>query len=214
MKLRFSDLTFDSGRRLVHRGPDPVRLSPKEFRLLEILLERRPDAVAKAELMEALWPDVVVSEASLTVLVNQLREALGEAAREPRLIRTVFGFGYAFEGTVHEVAEALRSPYRHVLVWGSQELELAEGENLVGREHDASIWIRHPSVSREHARVRVAGGAAELEDLGSKNGTYRGSERVTGRVPLRSGDEVRIGTVSLRYACSAVDASAETETAG
>ena len=213
MRFRFSDLTFDSGRRQLYRGPDPVRLSPKEFRLLELLLERRPDAVAKAELLEALWPDVVVSEASLTVLVNQLREALGEEARAACLVRTVYGFGYAFEGAVRQVEQARLSPFRHVLVWGTQELELCQGENLVGRETEASVWIRHPSVSREHARLDVAGDLAEIADLGSKNGTFVGGEPVTGRVRLRSGDEVRVGTVTLRYACSAVDASAETETA-
>ncbi len=213
MRLRFGDLTFDGGRRQLFRGPDPVRLTPKEFRLLELLLSRRPDAVPKAELLEALWPATVVSEASLTVLVNQLREALGEEAKDARLVRTVYAFGYAFDAAVRRVEEGPPSPRRHVLVWGSQELPLTEGGNLLGRESEASVWIRHPSVSREHARIDVAGEVAELVDLGSKNGTYREGARVTDRVRLRSGDEVRVGTVVLRYACSPVGAAEETETA-
>lgn len=212
--LRFGDVTFDPGRRLVLRGPRPVSLTPRAYRLLEILLSGRPNALSKAEILEAVWPDAFVTEGSLSALVKDLRKALGEDARSPAYIRTVFGFGYAFEGTVHEVAPTAPSSERHVLVWSGNEIRLAEGPNLIGREPPAGIVIPHPSVSREHARIEVDGERAEIEDLGSKNGTWRGETRLSGRISLADGDELRIGAVRLTYRGPASCRPDETATYG
>lgn len=212
--LRFGDVTFDPGRRLVLRGPRPVSLTPRAYRLLEILLSGRPNALSKAEILEAVWPDAFVTEGSLSALVKDLRKALGEDARSPSYIRTVFGFGYAFEGTVHEVAPAEPSATRHALVWSGNEIRLAEGPNLIGREPPAGIVIPHPSVSREHARIEVDGERAEIEDLGSKNGTWRGETRLSGKISLVDGDELRIGAVRLTYRGPASCRPGETATYG
>ncbi len=213
MKLRFGDLTFDGGRRSIFRGPRPVHLSPKAFHLLELLLLRRPDAISKEEILETVWPDTHVSEGSLAALVKDLRKALGERAGEAAWIRTVFGFGYAFEGAVCEVPGYTPSGQRHTLLWGRQEIELAEGGNVIGRERNAAVWIGHPSVSREHARIVVAGDVAMIEDLGSKNGTWRGTTQVSGPLPLFDGDEVRVGEVRLLYRGPAGRLASKTKTA-
>jgi DNA-binding winged helix-turn-helix (wHTH) protein len=209
MKLRFSDVTFDSGRRLLIRGPDAVHLSPKAFQLLELLISKRPNAVSKAEIQDVLWPRTFVSETNLPALVNEVRHALGDDAREPEFVRTVHGYGYAFEAAVREVREAEPSEHRHVFFWGSHEIELREGESVIGRERVADIWVGHPSVSREHARVTVSGDTAAIEDLGSKNGTYRGLEPVTSRVVLADGDELRLGKVVLIYRRGATEIPTE-----
>jgi DNA-binding winged helix-turn-helix (wHTH) protein len=213
-KLRFGDVTFDPGRRLVLRGTRPVHLEPRAFRLLELLLSRRPRALSKAEILETVWPDVVVTEGSLSALVKDLRKALGEDARSPSYVRTVFGYGYAFEGTVHEVVSAAPSAERHALVWGGTEVRLSDGPNLIGREPPAAIVIPHPSVSREHARIEVEGDRALLVDLGSKNGTFRGGARVEAPTPLVDGDELRLGAVRLTYRGPAACGPADTETWG
>lgn len=210
MRLRFGDLTFDGGRRLLIRGPDAVRLSPKAFQLLELLLARRPDAVSKAEIQEVLWPRTFVSETNLPALVNEVRNALGDNAKEPEFVRTVHGYGYAFEAPVREVKADEPAGYRHVLLWGSHEIDLREGASVIGRERVADVWIGHPSVSREHARITVTGDSAGIEDLGSRNGTFRGLEAVTSRIPLDDGDEIRLGTVVLTYRKGATDLSTET----
>ena len=203
MKLRFGDVTFDGGRRLLLRGPDPVHLSPKAFQLLELLLAKRPNAVGKSEIQEVLWPRTFVSDTNLPALVNELRNALGDQARDAGVIRTVHAFGYAFEADVREVHEAEpeagRKPWRHVLLWGAREIGLAEGEHVLGREGVADVWIGHPSVSREHARIRVAGDTAVLRDLGSKNGTFVGSHRVEDPTPLRHGALIKLGSVVLSF---------------
>jgi len=199
MKVRFGDVTFDSGRRALFRGPRQVRLSPKAFRLLELLLAKRPDAVSKAEILESVWPDVVVSEGSLAALVKDVRKVLGCGAEGSSVLRTVHGFGYAFDGEIQEVPDGVPASRRHVLVWGTQEMPLAEGGNLLGRERSSGVWVGHASVSREHARLVVSGERVEIEDLRSKNGTWLGNRRVEGRLRLTDGDEIRVGEVRLLY---------------
>jgi len=213
MRLRFGDVTFDSGRRSLYRGPLAVHLPPKAFRFLELLLSKRPDAVAKAEILETVWPDVVVSEGSLATLVKDVRRALAEGAEEASSIRTVHGFGYAFDGEVQVVPDGAPAPHRHVLVWGTQEIPLSAGENILGRERTAGIWVGHPSISRSHARIVVEGELAGIEDLGSKNGTWLGSRRAEGRLPLTDGDEIRVGEVRLLYRGPAAGLSGETKSA-
>jgi DNA-binding winged helix-turn-helix (wHTH) protein len=212
MRFRFGDATFDTGRRVLFRGPQQVHLSPKGFRLLELLLAKRPDAVAKEEILEAVWPDVVVSEASLATLVKDVRKALGGGAEESPCLRTVHGFGYAFDGEVEEVPEATPAARRHLLLWGTQEMPLREGDNVLGRERSAAVWVGHPSVSREHARIVVAGDTAQVEDLKSKNGTWVGSRLVEERLPLADGDELRVGEVRLLYRGPAAGFSGRTQT--
>ena len=89
---------LDSGTRELTRRGRAVPLSPKVFELLELLLERRPEAVAKDAIHDRLWPKSFVSESSLARLAAEARAALADDARKPRYLRTVFGFGYAFCG--------------------------------------------------------------------------------------------------------------------
>ena len=98
MRVVFGECEFDSGRRVLLRHGSTMPLSPKAFQLLEFLLDRRPEAVAKTELLERLWPETFVSDASLHNLVAEIRAALGDAPRAARYIRTVPRYGYAFHG--------------------------------------------------------------------------------------------------------------------
>jgi len=122
MRLDLGSLTLDSDRHLLLRGDDPVHLSTKAFQLLSLLVENRPRAMSKDELQRALWPDTFVSDTSLTTLVNEIRTQLDDSAREHRLIRTVHGFGYAFEGAARPAP-----PSGCRLVWGERDLPLEEG---------------------------------------------------------------------------------------
>ena len=213
MRLRFGDVTFDTGRRALFRGPRRVQLSPKAFRLLGVLISKRPNALSKEEILEAVWPDVVVTEGSLAALVKDVRKALGGGPEGSPFLRTVHGFGYAFDGEVEEAPEGAPSAQRHALIWGNQEMPLAEGENVLGRERTAGVWVGHTSVSREHARIVVNSERAEVEDLKSKNGTWLGRRRVEGRLALENGDEVRVGEVRLLYRGPASGVSGVTKSA-
>ncbi len=202
MKVFFGDCLFDPGTRQLFRKGKVVGLSPKAFHLLEILLDRRPNALSKEELQDLIWPGVFVAEGNLARLVTEIRHAVGDSSEEPRFLRTVHGFGYAFSGEARadadEKREAAEGPV-FKLIWGDREIALHEGENVLGRDRDAVAWLDVGSVSRHHARIVVSGETARLEDLGSKNGTFVKGRKLAAPRDLKDGDEIRIGTVPMTF---------------
>src|SRR5262249_20779335 len=213
MRLRFGDCVLDGETRQLLVGGKPIHVSPKAFELLEILLECRPRALAKSEIHERLWRDTFVSDGTLTSLVAEVRSAIGDTGEETQWIRTVHRFGYAFSGPV-EAEEGRRRRHRpsfaYRLFWRTREIALEEGENVIGREPDVGIFIDHPSVSRRHARIQILGESAVIEDLGSKNGTLRGGEKVSGASALADGDKLRLGSVDLVFRVFPLSGSTET----
>ena len=200
MRLAFDGWIFDSGSRELLRAGRPLHLSPKAFELLSALLEARPRALSKAEIHDRLWPATHVSEATLTSLVAELRSLLGEDAKNPQLVRTVHGFGYAFCGTAVEAAASSKAKPRRVtrrLILPDREVVLEEGENVLGRTREAAAWIDSPRVSRRHARIVIIDGAATIEDLGSKNGTLVRGQKIEGPVSLADGDEIHVGVTMV-----------------
>jgi|GEM_PF-3031288 len=73
-----------------------------------------------------------------------------------------------------------------------------EGETTLGRSRKNRISLVEASVSRRHARIFPMEDQWILEDLGSRNGTFLNGERIQSR-PLRSGDQIGIGSVTLRF---------------
>ena len=203
MRFLFAEFEFDSGRRLLLRHGRAAPLSTKGFQLLELLLDRRPEAVSKTEVLQHLWPETFVSDASLYNVVAEVRAALGDAPRAARFIRTVPRYGYAFHGDARQVGagvEAVQTARPGPrLVSKRGDWLLAEGSNLVGRERDCAVRIDSPSVSRHHARILVIQGEATVEDLGSKNGTYVNEEAVKTPVALEDRVEIRVGSVKMTY---------------
>jgi DNA-binding winged helix-turn-helix (wHTH) protein len=195
--LRFDGFTFDGPARQLLRAGRPVHLSPKAFDLLAALLAARPRALSRDELMALLWPDTFVSRTSVAQLVGELRAALGDDAQSPRFVRTVQRYGYAWAGGDDETAGEGDAGLR--LLWGSSEIPLREGENVIGRALGAAVRIASPRVSRQHARITVAGARAELEDLRSHNGTFVGQRRITAPVVLSDGDQIVIGPAVLTF---------------
>jgi DNA-binding winged helix-turn-helix (wHTH) protein len=202
MRVLLGECEFDSGRRLLLRHGRAEPLSPKAFQLLELLLDRRPEAIAKAELLERLWPGTFVSDASLYNLVAEVRAALGDASRAPRFVRTVPRYGYAFHGDARSapaVDVSGPAPAGARLLLGRREWLLSEGSNLVGRDRDSAVRIDSPTVSRHHARIVVGPDETMVEDLESKNGTLVNGQRVEQRVALADGDEIQVGSVTMTY---------------
>jgi DNA-binding winged helix-turn-helix (wHTH) protein len=197
VRLAFADCVLDLDTREVFRGNRAVALSPKAFELLELLVRERPKAVSKDAIHDALWRGVFVSDASLSNLVAELRAGLGDDAGRSRIIRTVRRFGYAFIGAAAPATQAEVPSLR--LLWETREIELEDGDNLLGREKGVLVWIDDPAVSRHHARIRVAAGRATLEDLDSKNGTFVNGRAIDARTPLSDGDQLRIGRAEMTF---------------
>lgn len=202
MGLVFGECELDPGRHLLLRHGLAKPLSPKAFQLLELLLDRRPEAVTKAQLLEHLWPGTFVSDGSIHSLVAELRAALGDTPRVTRYIRTVPRFGYAFCAEVRTAppSDASRHPPSGAcVILGSREWPLAEGSNLVGRDRDCAIRVESATVSRHHLRIVVADGRATLEDLRSRNGTRLNGRRVGRPLALSDGDAIKVGPVTMTY---------------
>lgn len=199
MRLSFGDCVADFDAKEVLRAGEPVHLEPRALRLLELLIAARPRALSKQELQETLWPKTFVTGRSLARLAADLRKALGDSREAPKFIRTVHRFGYAFCAEAATLPRTAGQWSAFKLVWAGRELALLEGENVLGRERDATAWIDVHSVSRRHARIVVSGDRATLEDLGSKNGTFLEGEAVTRPSALSDGDRVRIGTVEMTF---------------
>ncbi|MFC5729298.1 MULTISPECIES: FHA domain-containing protein FhaB/FipA [Nocardioides] len=75
--------------------------------------------------------------------------------------------------------------------------DLANAPILIGRGNDAAIRLDDDYVSTRHARIVASGTQWYVEDLGSTNGTYLGTQRITQPVPVGLGSQVRIGKTIL-----------------
>ncbi len=199
MRVRFGEFVFDGAARELGHGGRRVELSPKAFQLLEALLAERPRALSRAELNDRLWPGTAVGYTSLAGVVAELRKALDDDRREPRFLRTVHRFGYAFCGEAVEEPPEARTPFACSLSWEGRDIGLVEGENEIGRDEGCTVRIDAPRVSRRHARIRVRGKDASIEDLGSKNGTFLRGRKLASVASLEDGDEIGIGGARFTF---------------
>ena len=211
MIARFGPFTLDSGRRLLLDGDRAVTVPPKAFDLLELLVRRAPNVVAKETIASVVWPNEAPSDASLAMAVTELRKAIGETAEAPHFIRTVHRRGYAFAGDVErsDTAAAGDAP-KFWLLFEGRTFALAPGDTVIGRDPASAIWLDKPGVSRSHARVIVDGGSAWVEDLKSLNGTFVGGARITRRTTIRGGDTITFGDVAVTVGSSQTAATTPT----
>jgi DNA-binding winged helix-turn-helix (wHTH) protein len=201
MRLQIGNVTFDAAARQLWVDGIEVHVSPKAFDLLGVLIERRPEAVSKQELHARLWPGTFVSDSSLPSLISELREAIADRHRTPKLLRTVHAFGYAFQSTAGVTIEQAATDASPTgwLVGTPAEIALFAGENVLGREGPGVLLLRSGTVSRRHARITIHAERAVIEDLGSKNGTFVNGQRVTRPTPVADGTEVRIGSLLFTF---------------
>lgn len=213
LTIQFGPFELDLDTRQLKRDGVELHLSPKAFELLATLVADRPKALSKDVLHARLWPKTFVVEANLSNLVGEIRDVLGDQARAPRFIRTAHRFGYAFcadattgSDSGHPVSGA---PARW-LEWGRHRFPLPVGEHVIGRDPDVAIRLDRSTVSRRHARLVVTAEETLLEDVASKNGTFRGNDRITSRVVLANGDAIRIGALLVTFHVGPLRGSTET----
>ncbi|MFE5321766.1 VanR-ABDEGLN family response regulator transcription factor [Paenibacillus sp. NPDC056579] len=77
----------------------PLELTPTEFSILRILLERKGGVVSAEELFHEIWKDEYYSKSNntITVHIRHLREKMGDTVEKPKYIKTVWGVGYKVE---------------------------------------------------------------------------------------------------------------------
>jgi DNA-binding winged helix-turn-helix (wHTH) protein len=105
--VSFGPFRLDPHTESVWRNADEIRLRPKTFAVLRYLADHPRRLVTKEELLEAVWPEVVVGDAALTVCIGEIRKVLGDDAQTPRFVETIHRRGYRFIGPLASVAAVL-----------------------------------------------------------------------------------------------------------
>jgi len=94
--FRTGDLTVDLVRRIVRVGDREVKLSPKEYELLRVLVQHAGKVLTHKFLLSQLWDDLTDAQ-YLRVYVRQLRQKIEADPENPLHLKTVRGAGYLFE---------------------------------------------------------------------------------------------------------------------
>jgi TolB-like protein/DNA-binding winged helix-turn-helix (wHTH) protein len=101
--FEFGPFRLNPAERLLLRDQTQVRLPPKAFDALVVLVENRGHLLEKDELLRKVWPDTFVEESNLAQHISVLRKALQDGEDGPRYIETVPRRGYRFIAEVREV---------------------------------------------------------------------------------------------------------------
>lgn len=94
-KLQVSDLTLDPATKIVMRSGKQVKLSAKEFAILEYMMRNPAKILSKNNIMSHVWDfDADILPNNIEVFINYLRTKVDKPFESPSLIHTVRGFGY------------------------------------------------------------------------------------------------------------------------
>jgi predicted ATPase len=137
-RLSFGPFELDGATRTLRRDGHELALRPKSLAVLEHLADAAGRLVTKDELLQAVWPRVVVTEDSLTRCISDIRAALG--APGDAVIRTVPGQGYRFVAALHRHAAGAPAA--------------AAGAALLGRDDDIAAV---EALLAQHAVVSIVG---------------------------------------------------------
>jgi len=96
MRISFGPFAFDPENRLLWRDGTEVALPPRVLGVLELLIERPGQIIARQDLLDRVWKDAFVTDTSLAEAVSVLRQALGDDPQSPRYIQTIHRRGYRF----------------------------------------------------------------------------------------------------------------------
>jgi DNA-binding winged helix-turn-helix (wHTH) protein len=119
-KLKFGPFELSIGERLLRREGVALHLGSRALDILNYLAERPGELIAKQELIDHVWSDVIVEEGSLRVHVAAIRKALGDGQFGNRYIANIKGRGYSFVGTVVPLAGSTETENDYVSILGYQ----------------------------------------------------------------------------------------------
>ena len=141
---RFADWEIRPRERVLIVAGQPVRIGSRAFDVLWALVQRAGQVLARAELLDAAWPGLVVEENNLSVQISSLRKLLGRSS-----IVNVAGIGYKLAA----IAESVAAP----LLSGSAPAAGTAEHALVGRDADLSILHAYLSEARLLSLVGTGG---------------------------------------------------------
>ena len=105
MIYAFHECVLDTTIYTLTRNGETTRLRPKVFQVLQYLLDCRERVVSKQELVDAIWPDQFISDATLEGTISAVRRVLGDSGRAQRIIQTRTGHGYRFIAMVTDLSD-------------------------------------------------------------------------------------------------------------
>ena len=132
----FGPFHLDATRRVLLKEGEPVKLFPKEFDTLLVLVENNGELVEKDDLMHRVWQDAIVEDSNLTTNISHLRKILGERRNRHDYIVTVPGRGYRFVAGVRQAFDEVIVRERTTVTLEEEEsasqpaLERAFGESV------------------------------------------------------------------------------------
>ena len=85
------------------------------------------------------------------------------------------------------------------IIWEWGQVALTDGDHLLGRDADVAVWLESPTVSRHHARIRILEEMRRSRIWKVRTARTCGGERLVTPATLTDGDEVRIGSVTVRF---------------
>lgn len=106
IRFQIGDLEFDLTNQTLLISGEKRQLTPKASRLLEQLTASAPNPLTREQLMDLVWPEVLVSDHTLHELVSQLRKQLGDDVRTPRYIKTLSKRGYQLVAPIKQISGA------------------------------------------------------------------------------------------------------------
>jgi len=140
--IRFGRYCLDPTQGLT-RGRHELHLTPKSLAVLQVLAERPGQIVAKEDIFRTVWPDIAVTDSTLSSCIQELRHAFGDNAHRPRFIETVHRRGYRFVARTDEASRD-RSPLAPPLA--------SDQAPIVGR--DAVLETMHAAYALSQRGIR------------------------------------------------------------
>ena len=117
MIFAFEDFELDGGKRELRASGAVLPIEPQVFDVLWFLIENRDRAVAKQDLVDAVWNGRAISDSALTSRIKSARKALGDDGAAQKFIRTIHGVGFRFVAEVraHAAAHVIEAPAKDTL---------------------------------------------------------------------------------------------------
>src|SRR5262245_44276061 len=140
--VTFGPYRLHRGEGRLWRGKQVVKLTPKAFATLSHFVAHPGQLVTKEDLFAAVWRQTVVSEATLTSYIKELRQALRDVAKEPRYIETVPRRGYRFIAPV--AAAAAPRPKEGREETGASTFPVSVPQSQAAHTQDAALGTVTP----------------------------------------------------------------------
>jgi predicted ATPase/DNA-binding winged helix-turn-helix (wHTH) protein len=169
-KLRFGPFELSIGERTLRRDGQVLPLGDRALDILVYLAARPGEVIAKQELIDHVWSDVIVDEGSLRVHVAAIRKALGDGQFGNRYITNIKGRGYSFVGTVVHLAGSTENrndkfrhqgglPVRRLMMIGRETVVREVGDKV--RDERFVTLLGPGGIGKTTIALAVGRGAAE-----------------------------------------------------